>query len=89
MVIKEEIEIDAPLNVVWNGETLAMGMEFGASPMPETRREMVERGGLFGAPGFRWIPARTMGNLSEWMHCNLGILFSPPQQVRFQLPFAS
>jgi hypothetical protein len=34
-------------------------MEFGASPMPETRRQMIERGSLFGAPSFRWIPART------------------------------
>lgn len=43
----------------WNGETLALGMEFGASPMAETRRQMVERGSLFGASGYRWIPART------------------------------
>ena len=27
----------------WNGKTLALGMEFGVSPMPETRRQMVER----------------------------------------------
>ena len=33
-------------------------MEFGASPMPETRRAMIERGSLFGVPGYRWIPAR-------------------------------
>ncbi len=43
----------------WNGKTLALGMEFGASPMPETRRQMIERGSLFGSPGFRWIPARS------------------------------
>jgi len=43
----------------WNGETLTRGMEFGASPMPETRRRMVDRGTLFGVPAFRWIPART------------------------------
>jgi hypothetical protein len=43
----------------WNGRTLTRGMEFGASPMPETRRRMIERGSLFGVPGFRWIPART------------------------------
>ncbi len=42
----------------WNGRTLTRGMEFGVSPMPETRRAMVERGRLFGVPGFRWIPAR-------------------------------
>jgi hypothetical protein len=43
----------------WNGSTLARGMEFGASPFPETRREMIERGRLFGVPAFRWIPAAT------------------------------
>ena len=43
----------------WNGRTLTRGMEFGVSPMPETRREMIARGSLFGVPGFRWIPARS------------------------------
>lgn len=43
----------------WNGKGLTRGMEFGVSPMPETRRQMIERGSLFGEKGFRWIPART------------------------------
>jgi len=43
----------------WNGQTLTRGMEFSASAMPETRRQMIERGALFGVPAFRWIPART------------------------------
>lgn len=43
----------------WNGRTLTRGMEFGVSPMPESRRQMVERGSLFGVPGYRWIPARS------------------------------
>ena len=42
----------------WNGHTITRGMEFGVSPMPESRRQMIERGRLFGVPGFRWIPAR-------------------------------
>jgi hypothetical protein len=42
----------------WNGKTMTRGMEFGASPMPESRRAMIERGGLFGVPGYRWIEAR-------------------------------
>jgi len=42
----------------WNGRTLTRGMEFGASPMPESRRQMIERGSLFAVPAFRWIPAR-------------------------------
>jgi hypothetical protein len=33
-------------------------MEFGASPFPETRRQMVERGRLFDVPGYRWIGAK-------------------------------
>jgi hypothetical protein len=41
----------------WNGETLARGMEFGVSPFPETRRQMVDRGTLFGVPTYRWLPA--------------------------------
>lgn len=44
----------------WNGATLARGMEFGASPFPESRREMIERGRLFDVPTFRWIPAATL-----------------------------
>jgi hypothetical protein len=43
----------------WNGETVTCGMEFGVSPMPETRRAMIERGTLFGEAGYRWIPARS------------------------------
>lgn len=42
----------------WNGRTLTRGMEFGVSPMPETRRQAISRGQLFGNPTFRWIPAR-------------------------------
>jgi len=42
----------------WNGQAMTCGMEFGASPMPETRRAMIERGSLFGVPGYRWLPAR-------------------------------
>ena len=42
----------------WNGQSLTLGMEFGASPFPETRRAMIERGSLFGVPAYRWLPAR-------------------------------
>jgi hypothetical protein len=34
-------------------------MEFGVSPFVESRRKMVERGSLFGVPGYRWLPARS------------------------------
>ncbi len=42
----------------WNGQTVTRGMEFGASPFPESRRAMIHRGSLFGVPAYRWIPAR-------------------------------
>jgi hypothetical protein len=42
----------------WNGNTITRGMEFGASPQPESRRAMIARGGLFGVPGYKWLPAR-------------------------------
>lgn len=41
----------------WNGRTLTRGMEFGVSPMPETRQAMVDRGRMFGVPCFRSIAA--------------------------------
>ena len=43
----------------WDGRTLTCGMEFGVSPFPESRRQMIERPRLFDTPVFRWIPART------------------------------
>jgi hypothetical protein len=42
----------------WNSRTLTRGMEFGVSPFPESRRDMVDRGRLFGVPTYRWLPAR-------------------------------
>ena len=50
----------------WNRRTLTRGMEFGASPFPESRRKMIERNSLFGAPGYRWIPARTKVQVEYW-----------------------
>jgi hypothetical protein len=41
-------------------------MEFGASPMPETRREMIDRGRLFDTPTFRWIPAKAHVEVVYW-----------------------
>ena len=42
-------------NTPWNGRTMTRGMEFGVSPIPETRDAMVQRGTLFGVPTFRRI----------------------------------
>ncbi len=43
----------------WNGKTMTLGMEFGVSPFVGSRRQMVDRGSLFGVPGFRWLPAQS------------------------------
>ncbi len=43
----------------WNGRTLTRGMEFGVSPYPETRREAIDRGRLFGERTIGWVPARS------------------------------
>ena len=48
----------------WNGKTLTCGMEFGVSPMPETRRAMIQRGSLFGVPAYRWLPAKSSVEVS-------------------------
>ncbi len=41
----------------WNEKGFALGMEFGVSPMVESRRKMVERGKMFDTPTYRWVPA--------------------------------
>ena len=43
----------------WNGRTVALGLEFGVSPFPETRRAMIDRRELFGVPTYRWIAAQS------------------------------
>jgi hypothetical protein len=53
----------------WNGETITRGMEFGVSPIPESRRRMVDRGRMFGVPTYRWIPARTSVAVEYWIIC--------------------
>lgn len=75
----------------WNRQTLTRGMEFGASPMPETRRRMVERGALFGVPAFRWIPARTVVEVRYWAtlqggvgYCPAELVYGPDGEVRFE-----
>ena len=50
----------------WNGRTVTWGLEFGASPFPETRRQMIERGPLFGTPTLRWIPAAQTVEVEYW-----------------------
>ncbi|MBY0503564.1 MAG: hypothetical protein K2X03_06635 [Bryobacteraceae bacterium] len=42
----------------WNRRTETRGMEFGVSPFPESRRQMMDRARLFGVPTYRWISAK-------------------------------
>jgi hypothetical protein len=42
----------------WNGGAIACGLEFGASPFPETRQQSIGRGELFGVPTYKWLSAR-------------------------------
>ena len=52
--------------IPWNGKTLTWAMEFGVSPFPESRRQMVDRGSLFGVPGCRWLPAKGCLQAEYW-----------------------
>jgi hypothetical protein len=54
-------------------------MEFGVSPFPESRRQMIERGPLFGTPTFRWIPARGRVAVEYWVI--LRTADAPPEQL--------
>jgi hypothetical protein len=51
----------------WSGQTLTRGLEFGVSPFPETRRQMIDRGRLFGVPTYRWLPAMTQVDVEYWI----------------------
>ena len=53
-------------NPPWNGKAITQAMEFGVSPVPEARREMVERARVFDAPGFRWLPAKGRLEAEYW-----------------------
>jgi hypothetical protein len=41
----------------WNNRAVTCGFEFGVSPFPEPRRNMISRLPVFEAPGYRWLPA--------------------------------
>ncbi len=65
-------------NLPWAGKSLTRGMEFGVSPVPETRRAMIERGGMFGVPGYRWIDAK--GKLAAEYYAYIKPADSIPEQ---------
>jgi len=51
----------------WDGCTVTRGMEFGVSPFPETRREMIERNRLMDAPTYKWLPAHGHLEAEYWV----------------------
>lgn len=51
----------------WDGRTVTRGMEFGVSPFPETRRDMIERNRLMDAPTYKWLPAHGSLNAEYWI----------------------
>ena len=46
---------------------MTRGLEFGVSPIPESRRQMIERGRLFETPTFRWVPATSRVDVEYWV----------------------
>jgi hypothetical protein len=50
----------------WCGKAVTRGMEFGVSPIPESRRQMIDRGSLFGVPTYRWLPAKSRIEAEYW-----------------------
>ena len=50
----------------WCGNTITRGMEFGVSPVPESRRLMIDRGSMFGVPAYRWLPAKSRIEAHYW-----------------------
>jgi hypothetical protein len=51
----------------WQLLEVTRGMEFGVSPFPETRRQMIDRGSLFEVPTYRWIPALGGVEVEYWI----------------------
>lgn len=55
-------EREARETAPWNGRTWTRGLEFGASPFPSSRRNLLRQPELWGTPTYAWLPAR--GRLS-------------------------
>ncbi len=43
----------------WNSRTITRGLEFGVSPFPEPRHDMIERNSMFSVPCYLWLPAKS------------------------------
>ncbi len=50
-------ERDSRQTAPWNGRTWTRGLEFGASPFPASRRELLRQPALWDTPAYAWLPA--------------------------------
>lgn len=50
-------ERDARTTVPWQGRTWTRGLEFGASPFPACRRDLLRQPEMWATPVFAWLPA--------------------------------
>src|SRR3954454_5037381 len=66
-------------NPPWNNRTMTWAMEFGVSPLPESRREMINRNTFFDTPCFRWIPAKA--KLAVDYYCAIGKASAIPEML--------
>jgi hypothetical protein len=62
----------------WDGRTVTRGMEFGVSPFPETRREMIERNRLMDAPTYKWLPAYGRLEAEYWVSSQIAEAMPEP-----------
>ncbi len=67
----------------WDGRTVTRGMEFGVSPFPETRREMIERNRLMDAPTYKWLPARGRLEAEYWVSSQIADAI--PESLRWPM----
>jgi hypothetical protein len=51
----------------WDGRTVTRGMEFGVSPFPESRQEMVDRNRLLDTPTYKWLPSHGRLEAEYWI----------------------
>jgi hypothetical protein len=65
-------------------------MEFGVSPIPESRRKMIDRSRLFGVPCFRWLPAKTTVKVEYFAFAKpVGSIAENLEQLDLAVPFSA
>ncbi len=62
----------------WDGKTVTRGMEFGVSPFPESRRQMIDRGQMLGQSCYKWIAARARLEAEYWIRSQIAEAIPEP-----------